>query len=202
MNRERHTTFVSRGIFLLVLFLTPVLSLESWAVEAPSAMLGGSGGTRTYNLDCGPNGIMTGGMATRATKSIEQLVVICRTVNASTGALGEEYTRGPTGGMRGYHDTIQRCQDGLVVTRLEVSAGDFIVTLVLRCEIWLPDIRQPLQSPDRVNTLVLGEICGFCSKGTGPQGFRCPGFRVAKALRGRSGIHIDSLQMVCDDWDK
>lgn len=200
MSSQRKQFVRILRICLLVIFiLLPTLTPEVWATEEFSPAFGGPGGTQNYDLDCGANGMMTGAMD-KFRDWMDQIAVICRTVNSSTGVLGEEYTRGPVGGMGGTRDEIQRCRDGFIVTQVNADYGDFVHRLVLRCERWLADTRQPSQSPDRVDTLILGYYCIGCEHPR--QDFRCPGFRVAKALRGRSGIYINSLQMVCDDWDK
>jgi hypothetical protein len=32
--------------------------------------------------------------------------------------------------------------------------------------------------------------------------YYCPDGKPAKALRGKAGFYIDSIRLVCDDWDK
>ena len=191
------------GLFFL-LSISLTWNAGVWGEEFSSDNFGGNGGTRNYNLDCGPSGIMTGAMS-KSSQFLDQLMVICRNVNPSTGVLGEEYTRGPVGGMGGSRDKIERCRNGRVVTRIEAQHGSFINGMVLGCETWLEDRRQPLQTPGRIeDALRLGSICNEAMFGANcrfPK-FRCPGSRVTKALRGKYGIYIDSIRFVCDDWDK
>ncbi len=130
--------------FLLSIML--IWNVGVWGKEFPTETFGGKGGTRNYNLDCGPNGIMTGVMS-KGSNITHQLLVICRNVNPFTGALGEEFTRGPVGGMGDRDGIIRRCRNGRVVTRLEIAAGDFLHGMLLGCETWRADRRQPLQTP-------------------------------------------------------
>jgi hypothetical protein len=185
-------------IYLVLLFvLAPDWNSKVLAVEFPSERFGAYGPRPNYNLDCGPNGIMTGAMG-RFGGWLDQLVVICRTVNTTSGVLGEEYTRGPVGGLGGNRDEIWRCQNGRVVAQISASYGNFVHALSFGCARWIPENRQiegGLEPSLPLNPFI-------CTSNCWVESFQCPGLRVGKALRGHSGIYIDNFSIICDDWDK
>ncbi len=170
--------------------------------EFSTPLFGGSGGNRTYNLDCGSNNVMVGAIF-KAGSWLDALGIICQRVNPQTGALGREFTRGPVGGSGGTA-RIRRCNRGNVVTELRAFSGQFINEFSVSCGRWVPSRK----APDAAS--------GQCSRGTDQclrvgksspgnavsDVFECPPGMVGKAFRGKRGIYIDSARFVCDAWDR
>jgi len=185
-------------IYLFFLFaIAPALNSTVMAVEFPSERFGGYSPRDNYNLDCGASGIMTGAMG-RFGGWLDQLVVICRTVNPSTGVLGDEFTRGPVGGFGGNRDEIWRCQNGRVVTNISASYASFVHALSFGCARWIPENRQVEEG--LAPSLPLNPL--ICTNNCRVDSFQCPGLRVGKALRGRSDIYINNFKIICDDWNQ
>jgi hypothetical protein len=175
------------------------------AAEWSTPTLGGSGGTRSYNLDCGKGSVMVGLMS-KSGSWIDEIGVICRKVDARTGQLGEEFTRGPKGGSGGV-PKISKCRSGGVIgSVLDVQWGNFLNHLVLECYEWNASRKRPgskqLVAPTiKIPILVkAGSECGLFCKFSGR--LVCPSGKVGKALRGKYGGYIDSTRFVCDAWDQ
>lgn len=207
MNMGKAPRVAILGICLLSLtFGISIWSSDALAEEFESGSFGDGSGHNNYDLDCGTNGIITGAMG-RFGSYLDQFAVICRTVNPSTGTLGEEFTRGPVGGMGGGRDEIWRCRENQVVASISVShgtfkifqPGPFVHAMSFGCAQWVPENRQIIEGLEP--SLPLNPL--LCSDGScRVSSFQCPGFRVGKALRGKSGIYIDRIQMACDDWNQ
>jgi len=186
-------------IFVGLLFFQYLQLSEALARESSSITFGGAGGTRSYNLDCGSGWVMIGGGA-NAYAHMDQMIVFCRAMNANGTLSEEKYTKGPVGGMGGDELGGGRadCQTGRVVTGVKVEAGRFVNNVQFLCEVWDSSRKEPIfeDSPFRDR---IGVSCVGCTR---YRTFRCPRGKVAKALRGKSGIYIDSVRLVCDDWNK
>ena len=199
MESGKPWTLMRLGIILVGLFFFQALQLsETLARESSSINFGGGGGTRSYNLDCGSGGVMIGGDS-NAYAHMDQMIVFCRAMNANGTLLEEKYTKGPVGGMGGDDLGFRAdCQAGRVVTGVKVQAGGFVNIVEFLCEAWDSSRKEPVfeNSPFRTK---IGASCVGCTR---YRTFRCPRGKVAKALRGKSGIYIDSVRLVCDDWNK
>ncbi len=165
----------------------------SYASEVSSPLVGGGGGSRAYNLDCGSGAVMIG-MQYKAGLNIDNLSVVCRRINAN-GTLGENFNTGRTGGTGGFAREL-KCTAGRVVGSISVWAGDIVNAISLGCHTWKDVSRSILQNHSSIIEAGTNHL-GF-EQGT----FTCPNGKPAKALRGRSGIYIDSVKLVCDDWNK
>ena len=178
---------------------TPVVS----AAEFSTPTFGGGGGSRSYNLDCGAGSVMVG-LIHQSGSWIDAIGVVCRKVNSSTGALGEEFTRGPKGGVGGVAK-ISKCYSGGVIGSAGAHYGQFVNYLFLGCYQWdAPRKRlgspQQVKDHDRQNFAVAGSFCSvFCKQSSH---FTCPSGKAGKALRGRYGGYVDSTRFVCDDWNQ
>lgn len=161
------------------------------AQEFKSPIWGGSGGTSSYNLDCGSSGVMVGFYG-KTGMWVDQIGVTCQVVN-SDGTLGATYTRGPVGGSGGTTASA-RCTSGMVVGQLLGIGGSYINSVYFQCAIWMPGTRR-LNWSGTIQSKALGTEVGTGS-------VRCPPEKVGKAIRGKSGGYIDSLQFVCDDYNK
>jgi|GEM_PF-2064385 len=192
----------SRGIALVLGHLLS-WTVPATAQEFKGPLWGGSGGTSSYNLDCGSSGVMVG-IYGKAGDWVDQIGITCQTVNAN-GTLGSTYTRGPKGGAGGTGAT-SRCLSGQVVGALYSASGTFINQVKPSCYLWHETTRRPRFSGNAETATASGI--------GGPPGgvlaltinhnarVRCPDEKVGKALRGRYGSYIDSLQFVCDDYNK
>ena len=189
----------SRGLSLLTIRRLQSLA-RTTNTEFSTPRFGGSGGTRGYNLDCGSGSVMVGGIY-KAGLWLDAIGIICRRVNAQTGALEGEFTRGPVGGSGGI-SKIRRCDSGKVVHGTRVKEGQFVNKISLFCSRWSPSEKTPNKGEGK--ECVLGEQCLFLGGvgGTISDVFQCPSGKAGKALRGKHGIYVDSLRFVCDFWNK
>ena len=170
--------------------------------EFSTPRFGGSGGTRSYNLDCGNQSVLVG-VIFKSGMWLDAIGIICQQVNAQTGALGNEFTRGPVGGSGGLART-KRCNQGNVVQGIWTRSGQFIDFGTFLCSPWIPAQKKPVFSTSGRCT---GDRCrvrfGNVDYGVPNSGnFFCPSGKVGKAVRGRRGSYIDSLRFICDFWNK
>ena len=176
-------------------------SSSTTPTEFSTPLFGGGGGTSSYNLDCGNNSALVG-VIYKAGMWLDAVGIICQQVNSQTGALGNEFTRGPVGGIGGLANT-NRCNQGNVVQGIWVRSGSFIESGTFVCSRWVPSQKKPVFS---TSTRCEGDRCStnFGSSYGAPNSgnFFCPDGKVGKAIRGRHGIYIDSLRFVCDFWNK
>ena len=168
--------------------------------EFSTPLFGGSGGTRSYNLDCGNGSVLVGAMY-KAGLWMDALGIICQQVNPQTGALEREFTRGPVGGSGGAA-RIARCGPGRVAQGIRAFSGQYINEFNMRCSQWEPSRKAPvfegqICNPDTVSCLAFGG-----SGGARSDLFFCPAGTVGKAFRGKHGTYVDSARFVCHDWDK
>ena len=189
---------------LSLLTIQRLKSLSSTSQSTPpteysTPLFGGSGGNRSYNFDCGNQSVLVGAIY-KSGMWLDSLGIICQQVNPQSGALGNEFTRGPVGGTGG-SGRIARCDQGDVVFSINVRSGQFINGGMLHCKPWDALRKQPGTLPARLcNT---SRVCvTFGANGPSNDAFACPSGKVAKAFRGKRGIYIDSTRFVCDFWDK
>src|SRR5262245_77068 len=118
---------------LSVLLLTAARQLGAQEYKGP--LWGGTGGIRSYNLDCGSTGVMVG-LYGKAGLWVDQIVVRCRTVNGD-GTLGSYYSKGPAGGSGGEGANAE-CPSGSVVGVMAAVSGGFINDVSVQCYLWVP----------------------------------------------------------------
>jgi hypothetical protein len=184
--------------------LALALLLLAWstvaqAQEYKGPIWGGSGGT-SYNLDCGSTGIMVG-LYGKTGQWIDQLGITCQKVNPD-GTLGTDYTRGPVGGTGGAGKTV-RCPGGSAIRSMFSFTGSFVDFVDAGCCVWSVTSRRIEEAAGMCIGIKLGEIgvLGSATLMLNDNVF-CPIDKVAKALRGKYGWYINSLQFVCDDYNK
>ena len=171
--------------------------------EFETPLFGGSGGNRTYNLDCGNRSVMVG-IIYKGRTWIDALGTICQRVDPSSGNLGEEFTRRAVGGSGGDARHL-RCPEGRVVGGFLTVSGQFVNKIIIHCPRWDASNKKP--HGYNVNAAIVGTH-RFGTKtdlGIFPSTsdvFMCPNGKVGKALRGKYGRYIDSTRFVCDNWDK
>ena len=192
----------SRGLSLLTIRRLQTLA-RTTNTEYSTPRFGGSGGTRSYNLDCGSGSVLVGAIY-KSGSWLDALGIICQRVNSSTGALGSEFTRGPVGGSGGTART-RRCNQGNVVTQLRAFSGRFVNSFSLSCGQWVPSRKAPNAASGNCGTetdqcLNVGGTSLFGHKSSDI--FKCPSGLVGKAFRGKYGSYIDSARFVCDYWNK
>lgn len=192
----------SRGTLSLfsIQRLKTLSSTQSTApTEYSTPLFGGSGGNQSYNLDCGSGSVMVGGIY-KSGMWLDAVGIICQQVNSQTGALGNEFTRGPVGGGGGTARS-SRCPSGQVVQGIVVRSGQFVDGGTFFCRDWFTAQKQP-----RYSTKIHCEE-GTCRSFGNQSGgyndsFFCPEGKVGKALRGKHGNYIDNTRFVCDFWNK
>ncbi|MDH5776254.1 MAG: hypothetical protein OEZ57_15220 [Nitrospirota bacterium] len=200
-----YTVFSVLVLPILVALGGALLPSVASAAEWSTPTFGGSGGTRSYNLDCGRESVMVGLMY-KSGSWLDEIGVICRKVNDRTGSLGEEFTKGPVGGVGG-SPRISKCVPGGVIgSLLDAQWGNFLNHVVLGCYEWDASRKRPgriQKVAPSINIQVLvkaGSKCGLLCNFSGR--FVCPSGKAAKALRGKYGGYIDSTRFVCDAWDQ
>jgi len=167
--------------------------------EYSTPLFGGGGGKYSYNLDCGSGSVMVGGIF-KSGMWLDALGIICQQVNTLTGALGNEFTRGPVGGSGGIAK-VGRCDNGKVVQGIKAFSGQFVNGFLLWCSPWNQSLKAPVYSEATTCTGGRCQAIGNFS-GSTSNNFFCPSGKVGKAFRGKRGIYIDSARFVCDFWDK
>jgi hypothetical protein len=189
---------------LMVLGFLVSWTLPAVAQEFKGPIWGGSGGTSSYDLDCGTSGVMVG-IYGKAGNWVDQIGITCQKVNAD-GTLGSTYTRGPKGGSGGSGAT-SRCDSGMVVGAMSSFSGSFMDQVHPWCWPWSSSTRRPnfssaIRAPVSyaVGTMGIAGALSFTIRLNDM--VYCPNEKVGKALRGRYGGYIDSLQFVCDDYNK
>ncbi len=175
------------------------------AAEYSTPIFGGSGGKYSYNLDCGRGAVITG-LVFKSGSYVDAIGVLCRKVNASTGRLGEEFTRGPKGGYGGTPKE-RKCPSGAVINKVKAHYGAFVNFFATTCYVWDHRRKRPGSIYKDQNGRGVypraGSPCSsidFGCKRT--EHFTCPSGKAGKAVRGRYGGFIDSLRFVCDAWDQ
>jgi hypothetical protein len=170
------------------------------AQEFKGPIWGGSGGTTGYNLDCGSTGVMVG-IYGKTGMWIDQIGITCQTVKAD-GTLGGTYTRGPVGGSGG-DGAASRCDPGMVVGQMIAATGAFVDRVIIYCFSWDPRARRYTDGKASYggNLGTVGAL-GYLGSINLNSEVKCPLEKVAKAIRGKYGSYIDSLQFVCDDYNK
>lgn len=176
-------------------------SKNTTTTEFKTPVFGGSGGNRSYNLDCGNRSVLVGAIF-KAGSWFDAIGIICQRVNPQTGALENEFTRGPVGGSGG-NARIARCNDGQVAQGVSARSGQFVNRLVIFCSSWDRSRKAPVFSRSARCPTGENRCLGFGgSGGSRSDSFFCPSGKVGKAFRGKRGSYIDSTRFVCDVWDK
>ena len=170
------------------------------AQEYKGPMWGGSGGTSSYNLDCGSTGVMVG-LYGKTGLWIDQIGITCQKINPD-GTLGSEYTRGPVGGTGGIGKNA-RCTEGKAIRAMLSFTGSFVDKLMPTCCPWSATTRRVNGGTGMCFRIEIGDWGGvgvftLVQNDT----ITCPPDKVGKALRGKYGSYIDSLQFVCDEYNK
>lgn len=186
----------SRTLILIAGFCLVAWTSIAIAAEFKGPVWGGSGGNHSYNLDCGSGGVMVG-VSGKAGSWIDQLVVTCRSV-AANGSLGSTYTRGPVGGTGGTGKSVI-CASGYVVGKMASSSGSYMNELSPMCYPWNASTRRPDYAMPKYPGVFGGWLFTLGINHNEP--VMCPAEKVGKALRGKYGGYIDSLQFVCDQYN-
>ena len=175
-------------------------ALAAHAQEFKGPMWGGGGGTYSYNLDCGSTGVLVG-LFGKTGQWIDQLGATCQKVNAN-GTLGSDFTRGPVGGTGGAGKN-SRCKEGSVISAMSSSTGSFVDKVIARCCVWSAAIRRADEGPSKCTGVQIGEygVFGIFTLIWNAE-VVCPADKVGKAVRGWHAYYIDSLQFVCDEYNK
>lgn len=168
------------------------LSIGARAAAYVSPLVGGGGGDN-YTRSCGTGGILVG-LQGKFGSWIDQLTPICVQV-AANGTLGSTFTLSRIGGTGGLNIEEFVCPSGKILAGLVVRWASFINTVELRCASW------DTANKSRGATLSGAGTVGS-SGGVTTTSLTCPGSQVAKALKGKAGIYVDSLSLVCNAWNQ
>jgi len=184
-----------RAVITVVMAL-PVTGIRATqAQEFKGPIWGSGGGTTSYDLDCGSTGVLVGVYGKKG-QWIDQIGLICQRLNAD-GSLGSSYTRGPVGGSGG--DGGQgRCEQGKAVGGMFAWSGNYINIVLVDCYPWSASSHRPNYGGAKT-VGYFGATVATPSQNTT---VTCPTEKVGKAIRGKYGWYIDSLQFVCDDYNK
>ena len=187
------------GCMTAILLTTSI----SYGIEFSSPTYGGSGGTSNYNLDCGRGSVLVG-VQGKAGQWLDNLMAVCQQIRTD-GRLGTRFTRGPAGGSGG-SVVSDPCPNGQVVGEVfaETKFG-FVSGIILGCDTWNSDLRQRRgrRSSDATSILTPSGLSATALLADlSNNGTSCPSGVPGKALRGRNGIYVDSVRLVCDRWDQ
>lgn len=184
---------------LLALGLSLAEVTPGQAQEYKGPLWGGTGGTSAYNLDCGSSGVMVG-LYGKSGNWVDQIAIRCRVVN-SDGSLGNYYSKGPAGGSGGAGASAD-CPSGSVVGVMAAVSGSFINDVSIQCFVWLAATRR-LDRKQYKGIYGIGDPVSPVSLGAVSNAVvSCPDGLVGKAIRGKSGAYVDSMQFVCDAYNK
>ncbi len=149
---------------------------------------GGSGGG-AYNLSC-PSGQVLIGITGGAAGYVDRVQGICRDIDASGNWTATETLTGTAGGPSGFPYT-RRCSTNFALSGFSGRAGWYIERLVLECARLAPG--GTLSATTARTTL--GAIGG-----TGGTAFSMTSCSTpARAIVGKSGAFIDSIEFACED---
>ena len=161
-------------------------------------LVGGNGGN-SFSLVC-PKGFVLTGIRARRGITLDGIGSRCRPVRAD-GTLGAEENEGPVWGGPGGDTYAQSCGGGAVIAQQSAMFdGGRLSQLAYHCYRWVPSSRR-WDSADRRDVLVVlparAPPAPAAAVGTVT---RCPAAtRPADGLRGRSGVHVESIGIRCDD---
>lgn len=172
-----------------------LIVVDAGAIEFSSPTYGGNGGT-PYNLDCG-NGAVMVGVQGKAGQWIDSVMVVCQQVK-SDGNLGNRFTKGPAGGNGGVV-TGQSCREGRVVG--SISAGTvmgFVQWMSFNCYGWDPNLRIRTSGGDSSIVLAPSNLSKSRMLLDKNNTTNCPLRLPGVALRGKAGMYVDSVRLICD----
>lgn len=178
------------------------LALSAALVAPPFAWAGstgvvGSGGTESYNLDCGWEKVLVG-INARTGQHITKIQGICAGYHPDTGAwqgaLSETAWSVSTAPQNAQGQLAARtaCAQGFAVAGFTGRAKPGIEALTVIC-------RKIVDSKGHVRGSLVPSVAGVGDSGSGtPFGQKiCPNNGSARALRGRSAAHVQTLEMEC-----
>lgn len=186
------------------ILMAVIVSPSNAGAAEQSPFYGGNGGNKAYNLNCGAKAAIIG-LNGRFGLHIDQLGLICQKIRAD-GSLGEIFTKGPVGGTGG-QSANARCKPkdvagGVLVTNISLGpmAGP-IIYIALKCQDWSFSSKARKTQGEYFVSLKGRTFEG--SKKTNQRSFSCMDkHNVLRALKGKHGSVIDSLQAVCDRYDR
>jgi hypothetical protein len=173
--------FFLAALFFIVGALAPRL-------DVPAFGFGGPGGG-PYRLTC-QQGVLTGLVASYG-NWIDGVALICRGLSED-GSLGSESSTNPVGGPGGQRN-VHRCPDGSVVAGFGGGYGLYVNAMLLRCQAWNAQTRSAVRSGGSVV-----QILGSESAPSEADRRVCPDGQVGVGLVGKSGLYLDSVDLVCD----
>jgi hypothetical protein len=150
---------------------------------------GGGGGT-SFSRSCGNDKVLVG-FEYRAGLVIDALSLICRPVNSESGALGNDTQIGTKVGGSGGTQGVATCASGNVVVGLRIDHGSVLNGIRLTCRNWRANLRE-WGSTETVKQIGKTEGTSSFEKCTYQ-------FQPAVGIRGRSGMVVDAIGLVCNE---
>jgi len=150
---------------------------------------GGTGTPPTFDLTCGTAGVLVGVSGFKG-QWLDQLTARCVKVESDGDWSGSPFTKGPAGAPGGTAFGNLECPNGSAVASVSGRYGWYIHSLSLACYDMGSGAQIAGASTKRLDASAPG----------GDQSWSwelCPDAKPAKGFRGRAGIYIDKIQLVC-----
>jgi hypothetical protein len=169
-----------------------VASMAAHSAAYVSPLVGGGGGT-AYSRGCGSLGVLVG-LQTKFGSWIDQITPVCQQFSAN-GTIDDIFTLARIGGTGGINIEEARCPAGKVLAGLVVRWGTYTNSVELRCASWTAS------NKTRGTSLSGGGTIGT-GGGVTTTSLSCPAGQVGKGLKGKAGIYVDSMSLVCNQWNQ
>ena len=183
--------------FLCVCALALAIAPAARAAEFVTSAVGGSGGI-SYGRDCGAGGVLIG-LQAKWGFWIDQVTPVCKAI-AADGTLGAISTLGRVGGGGGGSVGTRMCPDGKVLIGLATKWNVYVDNIALICQNWNPPTKTRGAPSSIASTSGMGSSGPFKHSSS----LLCPNEagKVAKGIRGKANVYLDSLALVCDAWNQ
>lgn len=176
------------------------LTLVAWTAGGAQdnlTIIGGSGGT-AFSRSCGAGSILTG-IRARVGITVDAIGIRCRPIRAD-GTLGAESDVGNVWGGGGGTAFAKSCGSNTVIGAQVAKFNSIMITdLTYHCFRWTPSTRRwdPNHRGVAIYVVPSGGAPGL-SLGAGTM-TQCPATaRPGDGVRGRSGMVIDAVGLVCN----
>ena len=189
MSGRFHSGFLSACV--LALAIAPAVQ----AAEFVTSAVGGSGGI-SYDRDCGANRVLIG-LQAKWGFWIDQVTPVCMAI-ASDGTLGTTSTLGRVGGGGGSSVGTRMCPDGKVLIGLATKWNVYVDNIALVCQNWNP----PTKTRGAPSSIATSSGMGSGGPFKHSSSLLCPSDKIAKGIRGKANVYLDSLALVCDAWNQ
>ena len=150
----------------------------------------GGGGGASFSRSCGDDKVLVG-FEYRTGLVIDALSLICRPINSVSGLLGNDTQIGTKVGGSGGTQGVATCSSNSVVAGLRIDYGSVLNGIRLTCRDWRASLRE-WGSTETVKWI--GKAGG------NSEVEKCSyQFQPAVGIRGRSGMVVDAIGLVCNE---